>query len=159
MILVKLLHSRMEVRALLALDEQLRDLGTTLHVFRTHFSHFALLGIGAATAARACLGLDMRRTEGVIGELALVLGLGHLGFAVPELAFLMWHVLPGESYDLRKRAVVGLDLSGDVPTLNERGAEEDKGIGGTGDVVIRLLLPVSWLFGACAVQGRWEERR
>lgn len=153
MILVKLLHSRLEVRAFLALDEQLRDLGATLHVFWTHFPHFALLGIGAATAARAALGLDMRGTEGVIGELALVLGLGHLGFAVPELAFLMWHVLPGESYDLRKRAVVRLDLRGDVPTLNERGAEEDKSIGGTRDVVIRLLLPVSWLFGACTVQG------
>lgn len=126
MILVKLLHSRLEVCALLALDEQLRDLGTTLHIFWTHFSHFALLGIGAAaaaTAARPALGLDMRRTEGIIGELALVLGLGSLGFAVPELAFLMWHVLPGESDDLRKRAVVRLDLRGDVPTLNERGAE------------------------------------
>jgi hypothetical protein len=125
MILVKLMHSRLEVRALLALDEQLRDLRTTLHVFWTHFSHFALLGIGAAaaTAARTALGLDMRRTEGVIRELALVLDLGDLGFGVPELAFLMWHVLPGESNDLRKRAVVRLDLCGDVPTLNERGAE------------------------------------
>jgi hypothetical protein len=124
MILVKLLHGRLEVRALLALDEQLRDLGTTLHVFWTHFSHFALLGIGAATAAtRATLGLDMRWTEGVIGELAFMLSLGRLGFTVPELAFLVWHILPGEPYDLRKRAVVRLDLRGDMPTLNERGAE------------------------------------
>lgn len=121
MILVKLLHSRLEVGALLAFDEQLRDLGATLHVFRTHFAHFALLGVGAAAAAAArALGLDVRRTEGVIGELALVLGLGHLGLAVPELAFLMWHVLPGESYDLRERAVVRLDLGGDVSTLDER---------------------------------------
>lgn len=123
MILVKLLHSRLEVRALLALDEQLRDLGTTLHVFWTHFSHFALVSIGVATASRTGLGLDMRRTEGVVGELSLVLGLGGLGFAMPELAFLVWHVLPGEPYDLRKRAVVCLDLRGDVPTLDERGAE------------------------------------
>jgi len=103
MILVKLLHSGLEVRALLALDEQLCDLGTTLHVFWTHFSHFALLGIGAASpapATRTALGLDMRRTEGVVGELALVVGLGDFGFAVPELAFLMWHILPGEPYDL-----------------------------------------------------------
>jgi hypothetical protein len=123
MILVKLMNSRLKVRALLALNEQLGDLGTTLHIFWTHFSHFALLSIGAGTAARAALGLDMRRTEGVIWELAFVLGLGGLGFAVPELAFLMWHVLPGESYDLRKRAVVRLDLRRDVATLNERGAE------------------------------------
>ncbi len=101
MILVKLFHSCLEVRALLALDQQLRDLGTTLHVLRAHFSHFTLLGGVAATAtARAALGLDVRRTEGVIGELALMLGLGDLGFAVPELAFLVWHVLPGESDDL-----------------------------------------------------------
>ena len=127
MILVKLLHGRLEVHALLALDEQLRDLVTTLHVFWTHFSYFTLLGIGAATAActtpRTALGLEMRRTEGVIGELALVLGLGDLGFGMPELAFLVWHVLPGESNDLRKRAVVRLDLRGDVSTLDERGAE------------------------------------
>jgi len=123
MILVKLLHSRLEVRALLALDEQLRDLGTTLHVFWTYFSHFALVGIGIATTSRTSLGLDMRRTEGVVGELSFVLSLGSLGFAVPELAFLVWHVLPGEAYDLRKRAVVRLDLGGDVPTLDERGAE------------------------------------
>lgn len=123
MILVKLLHSRVEVRALLALDEQLRNLCTTLHVLWTHFPHFAFLGIGGTTAARTALGLDMGWTEGVIRELALVLCLGNLGFAVPELAFLMRHVLPGESYDLRKRAVIRLDLRGDVPTLNERGAE------------------------------------
>ena len=123
MILVKLLYSRLEVRALLALDEQLRDLGTTLHIFWAHFSHFALLRIGAATAACAALGLDMRGTEGIIGEFALVLGLGDFGFGVPDLALLVWHVLPGESYDLRKRAVVRLDLGGDVTTLNEGGAE------------------------------------
>jgi hypothetical protein len=124
MILVKLMNSRLEVRTLLALDEQLRDLGTTLHIFWTHFSHFALLGIDVATAgARTALGLDMRRTEGVIGELALVVGLGDFGFAVPELALLVRHVLPGEPDDLRKRAVVRLDLCGDMSTLNERGAE------------------------------------
>ena len=159
MILVELLNSRLEVRAFLSLDEQLRDLGATLHVFWTDLSHFALLGMGATASARAALGLDVRRTEGVIGELALVLGLGDLGFAVPELAFLVWHVLPGETYDLRKRAVVRLDLRGDVATLDERRAEEDKGVGGTRDMIVRLLLPVSWLFGACAVQGGWEERR
>jgi hypothetical protein len=123
MILVELLDGRLEVRALLALDEQLRDLGAALHVLRTHFSHFALLGGGSAAVAAAALGFDVRRAEGVIGELALVVGLGDFGFAVPELALLVRHVLPGEPDDLRKRAVIRLDLRGDVPTLDERGTE------------------------------------
>ena len=85
MILVELLYSRLEVRAFLSLDEQLRDLGATLHlhVLWTDISHFVLLGMGATA-----VGLDVRRTQAVIGELALVLGLGDLGFAVPELAVL-----------------------------------------------------------------------
>ena len=46
MILVELLDGSLEVRALLAFDEQLRDLGVALHVLWTHFkfSHFALPG-------------------------------------------------------------------------------------------------------------------
>lgn len=89
---VEFLDCRLEVRALLALDEQLRDLGAALHVLGPDFAHLALL--------RGALGLDVRRTERVIGELALVLGLGDLGLAVPELAFLVRHVLPGEADDL-----------------------------------------------------------
>jgi hypothetical protein len=120
MVLVKLFHSRLEVRPLLTLDEQLRDLGTTLHVLWTDFSHFALLGgVAVAATAGAGLGLYVRRTEGVIGELSLVLGLGNLGFAVPELTFLVWHVLPGEPDDLRERTVICLDLRRDVPTFDE----------------------------------------
>jgi hypothetical protein len=125
MILVELLDGSLEVRALLALDEQLRDLGATLHVLWTYFSHFALLGRrpAAVASAAATFGFDMRGTECVVGVFALVLGLGGLSLAVPELAFLVGHVLPGEPGDLRKRTVVRLDLRRDVPTLDERGAE------------------------------------
>ena len=124
MILVELLDGRLQIRALLALDEQLCNLGAALHVLRAHLPHLALLGIGrAAVAAAAALGFDVRGTEGVIGELALVLSLGDLGFAVPELALLVGHVLPGEPDDLRQCAVVRLDLRGDVPALDERGTE------------------------------------
>ncbi len=124
MILVKLFHGCLEVRALLALDEQLSNLVTTRHVLWTDFSHFALLGgvavaVAVAATARAGLGLYVRRTEGVIGELSLVLGLGDLGFAVPKLTFLVWHVLPGEPDDLRERTVVCLNLRRDVPTFDE----------------------------------------
>ena len=154
MILVELLDGRLQVRALLALDEQLGNLGAALHVLGAHFSYLALLRAGsAAVAATRALGFDVRRTEGVIGELALVLGLGDFGFAVPELTLLVGHVLPSEADDLRQRAVVRLDLRGDVPTLDKRGTEQDEGIGRARDVVIRLLLSVSWLFGTCAIQS------
>jgi hypothetical protein len=127
MILVELLDGSLEVRALLAFDEQLRDLGAALHVLWTHFSHLALLGgrpaSVAAAAATTTLGFNMRGAECVVGVFALVLGLGGFSLAVPELAFLVGHVLPSEPDDLRKRTVVRLDLRGDVPTLDERGAE------------------------------------
>ena len=42
--------------------------------------------------------------------------------------------------------MVGLDLGGDVTTLNEGRAEEDERIGRAGYVVVRLLPPVTWLF-------------
>ena len=61
MILVELLDGSLEVRALLALDEQLRDLGATLHVLWTYFSHFALLRRRptAVASAAATFGFDM----------------------------------------------------------------------------------------------------
>ena len=92
MALVEFLDRRLEVGTLLPLDEELRDLGATLHVLGPNFAHLALL--------RGTLGLDVRRTERVIGELALVLCLGDLGLAVPELALFVRHILPGEPNDL-----------------------------------------------------------
>ena len=67
MALVELFDCRLEVSALLALDEQLGDLCAAFHVLWTNFSHLALLGV--------TLGFDVRRAERIVWELALVLGL------------------------------------------------------------------------------------
>ena len=154
MILIELLDCHPKVGALLPLDEQLCDLGATLHVLGPDLAHLALLA-----RVRARLGLDVRRAEGVVGELAFVFGLGDLGLAVPDLALLVRHVLPGEPDDLGERAVVRLNLGRDVPALDERGAEEDERVRRAGDVVVCFLLPVSGLLRACAALGiRGEER-
>ena len=138
-VLVELLHGGLEVGALLALDEELCDLGAALHVLGADLANFSLLCGGGALAPH------MRGAERVVGELALVLGLCELRLAVPELALLVRHVLPGEPNDLGQSAVVRLDLCGNVPALDEGRAEEDEGVRGSRNVVIRLLLPVTWL--------------
>ena len=154
MVLIELLDCHLKVGALLPLDEQLCDLGATLHVLGPNLAHLALLA-----GVRAGFGLDVRRAEGVVGELAFVLRLGDLGLAVPDLALLVRHVLPGEPDDLGERAVVRLNLGRDVPALDERGAEEDERIRRAGYVVVRFLLPVSGLLRAWAALGiRGEER-
>lgn len=55
--------------------------------------------------------------------------------------------------------MVGLDLGGDVTTLDEGRAEEDERVGRTGYVVLCLLLPVTRLFRTRAFEIRGEERR
>jgi hypothetical protein len=72
MALVEFLDRGLEVRALLPLDEELRDLGAALHILGSHLAHLVLLDTAGATT-RAALGLDMRGAEHIIGKLALVL--------------------------------------------------------------------------------------
>lgn len=48
--------------------------------------------------------------------------------------------MPGESNNFGKRAVVRLDIRGDMFVVDEGGAEKDEGIGGTRDMVLRFLL-------------------
>jgi hypothetical protein len=139
-VLVEFFHCRLKVGAFLALDEQLSDLGTALHVLWPNFPHLALLC--------AAFALHVRRAERVRWVLALVLGLRDLGFGMPDLPLLVRHVLPSEPNDLREGAVVCLDLRRDVPTLNERRAEQDESIWRAGYIIICLLLSMPRPFRA-----------
>ena len=101
----------------------------------------------------------MQGAKRVLGELALVLLERGLDLGVPHLALLVRQILPN---DLGERAVVGLDRGRDVLALDERGAEEDEGIGRTGDVVVRLLLchgPGDEERGSRRSEGRASPRR
>jgi hypothetical protein len=62
---------------------------------------------------------------------------------VPDLAFFMREILPGEADDLGKGGMVGLDLRGDVLVLDEGGAEENEGVGRSWDVVLWFLLTMA----------------
>jgi hypothetical protein len=53
--------------------------------------------------------------------------------------------------------MIGLDLGRDVLTLDERRAEEDKSIGRTRDMVIRLLFAMSRTTARRAFSGRREK--
>lgn len=133
---VELADSLVQFHALLALDEKLGDLLASLDVLQADFPHLALL-------RRSPFRFRMQRSERVRGELALVLIERDLGLGVPDLALLVREVLPGESDDLRQRAVVRLDVGGDVLVFDEGGSEEDECVRRTGDVVLRLLLRVA----------------
>lgn len=111
MALVEFFHCRLEVRALLAFDEELSNLGAPLHILWSNFAHLAFFS--------GTFAFHVRRSERIVWELAFVLGLGDLGFGMPELSLLVRHVLPREPNDLGKGAVVGLDLGRDVTTFNE----------------------------------------
>ena len=99
----------------------------------------------------------MRGTERIVRELALVLGLRELRLAVPELALLVRHILPGEPDDLGERTMIRLDFRRDMATLDKGRAEQYKRVRGTGDVILRLFLPVSRLSWCSAILGRWEQ--
>ena len=72
---------------------------------------------------------------------ALVFLLRLLGLEVPGLAFVVGKILPGHTDDLGERAMVGLDLGGNVLTLDERRPEEDECVGRTGDIPRALPAP------------------
>ena len=72
--------------------------------------------------------------ECVLQPSALVFLLRLLGFDMPGLAFVVRKVLPGHTNDLGERAVVGLNLGGDMLALDERRTEEDERVGWAGDV-------------------------
>ena len=155
---VELLDRGVERGALLALDEELGDLGAAREVLGLDLAHSALL--------RGRLSLGVQRAERVLGELALVLLERGLGLGVPDLALLRGQVLPREADDLAQRAVVRFDLGRDVLVLDERRAEEDERVWRARDVVLGPLLGVRGAARACgacrrtlfAVCGE-EERR
>lgn len=78
-------------------------------------------------------------------------------FGMPDLTLLVRQILPSETDDLGESAVVGLDLGGDMLTLDERGAEEDKGVGRTRDMVFGLLFAMSGTTARGAFGGGREK--
>ena len=145
---VEFLDGGVELAAFLALHEELGNLLAPLEVLWADLSDLALL---RATT------LGVQGAKRVLGELALVLLESGLGLGMPHLPLLVRQILPGEANDLGERAVVGLDLGRDVLALDERGAEENEGIGRTRDVVVRLLLAVARATRRGTVVGRREE--
>lgn len=129
---IELLDGSIELCALLALDEKLGDLSASLHVFRAYLSDLPLLG--------RALTLAVQGPKRVFRPLALVLVERDLGLCVPDLPFLVRERLPGEPDDLGERAVVCLDLRGDVLVFDEGGSEEDERVRGARDVILWLLL-------------------
>lgn len=89
---VELLNGSFKLGALLPLNKKLGNLLATLDVLRTDLPYLAFI--------RSTFSFQMKRAEGVVGELALMLGLRDLGLAMPELTLLVRHVLPGDADDL-----------------------------------------------------------
>lgn len=133
---VELLNGSFKLGALLPLNKKLGDLLATLDVLRTDLPYLAFIC--------STLSFQMKRAEGVVGELALMLGLRDLGLAVPELTLFVRHVLPSDADDLRERAVIRLNLGRNMLTFDEGRAEEDKRVRRTGNMVVCLLLAVAW---------------
>jgi hypothetical protein len=132
MVLVEFRHGRLELGPFHAGRQQLGYLRATLHVLGLDLPHPPFL-------CRPAL-LRLGRPERVLGELALVLLQRSLGLGVPYLPLIFREVLPGESDDLGECRVVCFYFGRNVLALNERRAEKNECIGGTGDVVLGLLL-------------------
>lgn len=111
---IEFLDCGVELLAFLPLYQQLGYLLAPLRILQSHLSHFPLLSRSPTLATR------MRRSECIGREAPLVVLERRLRLAVPDLALLVRQVLPGEADDLRERAVVGLDLGGDMLALDER---------------------------------------
>ena len=108
---IKLLDGSIELCTLLAFDKQLCDLCASLHILWLYFPNFSFL--------RPSLALRMRWPEGILRPLLPVFLQCLLRLRVPNLTFIMGHILPRETNDLRQRAVVGFDLSRDMLVFDE----------------------------------------
>ena len=80
-----------------------------------------------------------------------------LGFGMPNLTLLLGEVGPSDPYDFRQGTVIRLDLGRDMLALDKRRSKEDESVGRTGNVIIGLLLTVSWFFSGTI--WRWREER
>lgn len=89
---VELLDSSVELCPLFTLDEELRNLGTPLHILGLHLPDLSFL--------YPSLGLGMGRSERVLGPLLLMLLECLLRLIMPHLALVVGHVLPCETDDL-----------------------------------------------------------
>jgi hypothetical protein len=117
-------------------------------VLRPHLSNFAFFG---------ALAPPLIRPEGILRELALVLGERGLGLCMPDPTLVIRKVLPCEADDFGEGAVVCFDLGRNVLALDERRAEQDEGIGRARDVILRLLLAVGRSARGGTIIGRGEE--
>lgn len=136
-VFVELRHGDIELIALNAIDQERRYTIASLEVLWTHLPNLAL--------PTRLLPLHMEGTECVVGVFELMFLLRDLGSGMPDLALRVGKTLPGESNNFREGAVVGLDTSGDMLVLDEGGPEENEGIGGSRDMILRLLLRMSGL--------------
>lgn len=67
---------------------------------------------------------------------------GCLGLGMPNLTLLLGEVGPSETDNFGQGAMICLDLSRDMLTLDERRSKEDESVGRTGDVILGFLLTV-----------------
>jgi hypothetical protein len=82
-----------------------------------------------------------------------------LGLGVPYLTLIVREVLPSESDDLRKSAVIGLNLGRHMLAFNKRGAEKYEGVWRSGYVVLWFFLAMSRATRSGVVARRGKEIR
>src|ERR1700709_2677181 len=87
-----------ELLALLAFDKEFSNFRTPLHVLRLHFPDFSLLS--------STLGFGMRRAEGILRPLPPMILQCLFCLCMPNLTFVMGHILPRKANYLGKRAMV-----------------------------------------------------
>ena len=107
--LIEVFDGVLELVALLAVTQQFHYLLAPLDILRFRLSYpsfllLSLIGDGA---------------ERILRPSAFVFLLCLFGLEVPGPAFVVGKVLPGHADDLGERAVVRLDLGGDMLTLDE----------------------------------------
>ena len=122
--LVEVLDGVSEFVPFLAVAQQFYYLLTTFDVLRFRLSYPAFL----------LLSLVSDRAERILRPFALVFLLRLLGLEVPGPALVVRKVLPGHTDDLGERAMVRLDLGGDVLTFDKRRTEEDERVGRARDI-------------------------
>lgn len=129
--LVEVLDGVFEFVPLLAVAQQFHYLLATFDVLWFRLSYSALL----------LLSLVSDRAECILRPFALVFLLRLLSLEVPGPALVVRKVLPGHTNDLGERAMVRLDLGGDVLTFDKRRTEEDERVGRARDIARAFPTP------------------